>query len=443
MLCEHINDNKKLSQKLIKNYINAQSALCNFDVKLNHESKEIGASTQQLRTSTVKLTDNFDHISASQNEITSGAAYLADSLAQITAETKYIEICLEKNNEITALVSGQVQNIADKTDNMRQQVDSLISAALKISGTIREMQKISTQTRILAINAAIEAAHAGALGRGFGVVAQEMQSLEKGTMALLDVMSGYLNDITAAGNNAQQSVSDTNESVAEISDTVIKLYGLSETTAENTQKISGHIVGLNAVAEEFAANMTSMDQLVKNSKYVTEEVSELSDNLVIVCQDLNNVRDSFAGVQKIIEESKPVISEMLGFDEHKITNKDFTGILESAVKAHESWMDTVNEMVNTKTVIPVQTNSHQCGFGHYYYVLNPHNELIKPIWDEIERIHTKLHKNGERIIESLECGDVPGAEVILNETINCSSVIRGSLKKIINITMESGEIPVL
>ncbi|MDR2649437.1 MAG: CZB domain-containing protein, partial [Clostridiales bacterium] len=217
----------------------------------------------------------------------------------------------------------------------------------------------------------------------------------------------------------------------------------SEITSENTQNISGHIVGLSAIAEEFAANMASMDQLVKNSKNVTDEVSEISDDLVIICRNLNDVSENFAGVQKLMDESKPIISEMLNCEEYKITNKDFTGILDAAIKAHKSWIDTVNKMVNTRTIIPVQTDSHRCGFGRYYYALHPQNELIKPIWAEIEHIHTKLHENGERIIESLERDNAAEAELLLGETIDCSSVISNSLHEIIAITMAAGETPVL
>ena len=442
MILEQTSDNM-LSQKLIKNYISTQSSLSNFDVKLSHESKQINASTQRLRDSTAKLNENFSSISVGQTEITTGATHLADTVAQIAAETVDIENCTEKNEEIAARVFKQVQNIKDKSDNMRQQVELLISATSKISETIQEMQKISTQTRMLAINASIEAAHAGALGKGFSVVAQEMQTLEKSTVRLLDVMSGYLDNIHAASNKAHQSVSDTDDSVTAIGDTVKELNGLSEITAENTQKISGHIVGLNAVAEEFAANMTSMDQLVKDSKNVTDEVSGLSGDLIHICQNLNEVGDNFADVQNLIDESKPIMSEMLSFEEYRITNRDFVGILDAAIKAHKSWMDTVSKMVYTKTIIPVQTNSHRCGFGHYYYVLHPQNELIKPIWAEIEHIHSKLHKNGERIIESLEHDNVSEAELLLGETIGYSTVISNSLQKIIAITMGAGDTPVL
>ncbi|MDR2650063.1 MAG: methyl-accepting chemotaxis protein, partial [Clostridiales bacterium] len=198
-----------IPQKLIKNYINAQSSLSNFDVKLTYESKRINAGSQRLRSSTVELHENFYNIHVSQAEITTGATHIADTVAQIAAKTVDIENCTEKNGEIAARVSEQVQNIKDKSDNMRQQVELLLSAASKISETIQEMQQISTQTRMLAINAAIEAAHAGALGKGFSVVAQEMQTLEKSTVQLLDVMSGYLDNINAVSNKAQQSVSDT------------------------------------------------------------------------------------------------------------------------------------------------------------------------------------------------------------------------------------------
>ena len=77
-----------------------------------------------------------------------------------------------------------VDEISRRAEQARLLVGKLSALAESIAETASAIETIGRQSKLLALNAAIEAAHAGEVGRGFGVVAQEVKTLAAETFTL-------------------------------------------------------------------------------------------------------------------------------------------------------------------------------------------------------------------------------------------------------------------
>lgn len=79
---------------------------------------------------------------------------------------------------------------------------------------------------------------------------------------------------------------------------------------------------------------------------------------------------------------------------------------------------------------PLQLDGHKCGFGHFYYAIDPKEASIKKIWDSIGEEHLKLHSMGHNVKERVKVGDEKGAREALNNTKDFSKKIIKSLELI-------------
>ncbi|MCM1488770.1 MAG: methyl-accepting chemotaxis protein, partial [Firmicutes bacterium] len=104
-----------------------------------------------------------------------------------------------------------------RTEETMKTIESLSKQSKRISEIVKMIQNISTQTDILAINATIEAAHAGSAGKGFAVVSEEIGSLSDQTKSsaaeISRIIAQFTKDISATVSAMEQNFALTRQSM--------------------------------------------------------------------------------------------------------------------------------------------------------------------------------------------------------------------------------------
>lgn len=174
-----------------------------------------------------------------------GAFVLGKSYSKKAAVTdivqKVSDAISQTSDAIEDLVAG-IGKVAETNSKLLGSTNAANEKAKETEKIVDFVQNIATQTYLLGVNASIDAARAGALGKGFNVVADEIGRLSKSTSDSITVIDSLLNHLTATITNLsvgltesteifQKQTSDLNNiaaAVTELKDTVSKLEQLSE-----------------------------------------------------------------------------------------------------------------------------------------------------------------------------------------------------------------------
>lgn len=200
----------------------------------------------------------------------------------------------------------------------------------KIDSALRSIEEISELTNLLSLNAAIEAARAGAHGKGFKVVANEVKSLAAKSKDLTEIAAGLLKELRTGMDEATGGLASIDERKTELSKRIDESrtdLSLSSTgiagAASNMKDIRDSLLSQTKSSGDIAA---SMDELSESARLLTE-------NSVLIHSNIERQKSSVIAVQGSSRSLKSAMSE-LGIE--LSTNFSSEACLDTIAIAHDA-----------------------------------------------------------------------------------------------------------
>jgi methyl-accepting chemotaxis protein len=257
------------------------------------------ASVTETNATMEQITVNINKLSAHVEKQTSSVAQSSSAIEQMLANIQSVTATLVKNAEnVTSLTSASdvgrtgLQEVASDIQEIAKESEGL----LEINSV---MQNIASQTNLLSMNAAIEAAHAGESGKGFAVVADEIRKLAENSGTQSKTISVVLKKIKSS---IDKIIISTN--------TVLKEFEAIDT-------------GIKTVADQEENIRHAMEEQGEGSKQILEAISNVNE----ITQQVKG------GSSEMLEGSKEIIREAGNLE--KATQEMTGGINEMATGADE------------------------------------------------------------------------------------------------------------
>lgn len=247
--------------------------------ELSATAEEMAATTTSIAKDSNEQRDGAERMAAAVNE-------LSASIEQVSTN---VQDALNKMDH-TLKTTRRGEEAEDATSKA---MEAIRKSVTEIVAAIRVIDEIARQTNLLSLNAAIEAAKAGAHGRGFAVVAEEVRKLaERSGQAAKEVrkLASICEESISQGNDtvvtSGKALSEISESISAVAS---RLKEIGSASAE--QALTGHEVGRQV--ESTASASIRMAQATSEQTVTVNEVSRTAHELARVSEFINAMTRRF------------------------------------------------------------------------------------------------------------------------------------------------------
>lgn len=283
------NDVKMLFDSLKNQLSNTNKGI----VTLAGATSQLSATTTQLASSTTEIAASVSETASSIDEIkqtTLSTSDKAETISKSSEETvntfKKGQDAVEQTIYYMNKIQEQVLNVSDTIENLKQQAESIGEIVLAV-------EDIAEQSRLLAVNASIEAVKAGDYGKGFSVVASEIKGLAEQSKKSTNEIRNLLTEIQKATFNAvnitQKSKESVENGVLQSKETGNVIQALNENIEDSSRlttqivaSIKQQVIGIEQITDAMENVKTAIEQNKEGAvdlKSATESLKELGENL--------------------------------------------------------------------------------------------------------------------------------------------------------------------
>jgi twitching motility protein PilJ len=261
---------------------------------INRASEQVNSATGAAQGTSVALLEAAEMQSQQITETSEAVNNMTRSILQVSTNASQASQVAQRSLEAATQGSQAVQNTIAGMNGIREQIQEtskrikrLGESSQEIGEIVELISDITEQTNILALNAAIQAASAGEAGRGFTVVAEEVQRLAERSSEATKQIGAIVKTIQTDTNSAVAAMEKSTEGVVEgarLSDEAGRALTEIETVTNNLarliQSISAATEAQTQVASVVSSNMKQIQEITtlttEGTKQTTASVGELT-----------------------------------------------------------------------------------------------------------------------------------------------------------------------
>jgi methyl-accepting chemotaxis protein len=305
-------------RSLIQQFSTSSESVLNQAQSIDAASDKSKHATGQFAAIIEQIAEGASHQAAEAQDCVTNMNALSDKMNLIGKDIRTVSEAVRNTQKASEGTMGVIQSLNEKTvtanavsGGIIQHITEFNENITKVADIARLISNLSKQTNILSINASIEAARAGAAGRGFSVVAQEVNRLAEQSRAASLTISGIISDMQTKYGTTVQLTNQASLIIEEQKEAVTETDQTFRNIVKDMEQISGYVFQINDSVNDILQSKEKTLQAIEAISSVAKETAAATEEVAAGTQVQRTGAEELAGLAEHLHQTAEELSKAI------------------------------------------------------------------------------------------------------------------------------------